>query len=207
MATSDAVHMPSPVRQTRRRLAVVGLALSLVLQSFGGCSARATVGPHHGPVVTAPFMANVAKLNEFRRFSLTIYGYNYTDTGIGLFEVNGRSGGNLAVSTPTTAGGSSLCCAALFTPLPAGNKLRIKWNRNADVWCEQEVAFEGPVPSNAEYLEVHFYRDGHIELAATAAPSPPRVKLDRLHRNSRHADPSLNVNNDDKLSNCRNGYF
>lgn len=170
---------------------------------FSGCAARGGAQETQ----RQPVIADVSKLNEFRRFSLTIYGYNYTDTGLGSFEVNGRGGGNLEVSTPTAGGAKHACCASLYTPLPAGNKIRIKWNRQADIWCEQEVAFEGPVPSNAAYLEVHFYRDGHIELAATPDFSPPRLKLERLHHNSRHADPALNVNNDDRLSSCRNGYF
>ena len=156
--------------------------------------------------LTANKTMDVAQLDVFHEFGLTIYGYNYTDTAIGSFEVNGRGGGNLAASTATSAGGSSVCCVALFTPLPKTHTMTVKWNRIADIWCEQEVPFTGPVPANAEYLEVHFYRDGHIEIAATAVNSPPRLKLERLQRNSRHTDPTLNINNDAKYSRCRDGY-
>lgn len=178
---------------TCRPGAAIVVALALLLPACGQTSAQAT-----GAVVD--------DVKEFRSFSLTIYGYNYTDTEIGSFEVNGRGGGNVAVSTPTSAGGSSVCCAAIFTPIPRDRPIVIKWTRDGDTWCEQDVHFTGPVPSNAEILEVHFYQDGHIELAATARPSKPRLNLERLHGNSRHADPKKNVINDSKLARCRLGY-
>ena len=148
-----------------------------------------------------------ADVKTFKAFDLTIYGYNYTDTEIGSFEVNGRGGGNLAVSTATSPGGSGVCCAAIFTPLSTDRPTTIKWTRDGDTWCEQDIAFTGPVPSNAKYLEVHFFQDGHIEIAATAESSPPRIRLDRLHGNSRHSDPNQNVINDTKQSRCKRGYI
>jgi Protein of unknown function (DUF3304) len=179
------------------------LLLFLLAVSLAACNQRQAQAQ---PVsaVAAPVVEDV---KEFRSFSLTIYGYNYTDTEIGSFEVNSKGGGNLAVSTPTSAGGSSVCCAAVFTPIPKDRPFTIKWTRDGDTWCEQDVQFTGPVPSNADILEVHFYQDGHIELAATAKPSKPRLKMDRLHGNSRHADPSKNVINDTKHSRCKLGYF
>ncbi len=157
-------------------------------------------------VVAKGATETVGNVDGFREFSLTIYGYNYTDTEIGSFEVNGHGGGNLAVSSPTAGGGKSACCAALFTPVPKDHKIRVKWTRDSDTWCEQDVPFVGPVPAHAEYMEVHFYRDGHIELAVTQTNSPPRLTLERVHGNSRHTDPSMNVNNDNKYSRCKLGY-
>lgn len=198
-ANADAVCAIS--RRWQRLLAMAFLVC------IAGCNAQSQQTQAKLPASNAASAANdVAHINEFREFSLTIYGYNYTDSELGSFEVNGRGGGNLEVSTPTAGGSKSTCCAAMFTPLPKDKKMTIKWNRDGDTWCEQDVPFSGPVPSNAEYMEVHFYRDGHIELAVTPVNSPPRLKLDRLHGNSRHADPSMNVNNDSKYSRCKLGY-
>lgn len=200
MATNER-QAPSQARRLARVLALV-LAPVIAACDAGPMAARPSEAAASQPVI-----ADVAKLGEFREFSLTIYGYNYTDTGIGLFQVNGHGGGNLSVShLSSIPGGSSVCCVPLFTPLPKGNKVKIKWNRYANVWCEQEVPFEGPVPSNGEHMEVHFYPDGHIELAVTPDFSPPRLALDRSHENSRHTDPSQNVNNDSKFSRCKDGY-
>ncbi|MBC7993450.1 MAG: hypothetical protein H7Z15_09445, partial [Rhizobacter sp.] len=40
-----------------------------------------------------------------KSYSVVAYGYNYTDTYIDSFEVDGAGGGNLEVSTPTAPGG------------------------------------------------------------------------------------------------------
>ena len=137
---------------------------------------------------------------------MTIYGYNYTDTEIGSFEVNGHGGGNLLVSSPTAGGGSSVCCATVFAPFSIPQPFTIKWSRDGDTWCVQEVVLQPPVSVTAKYLEVHFYRDGHIEVAATDIDSPPRLQLDRKHANSRHQNEKHNVNNDGKFGSCKLGY-
>jgi hypothetical protein len=187
------------VRVGAKALGSLALATTLA-----GCTQQSAQAQDTKSGAVLPVVDDV---KEFHAFSLTIYGYNYTDTEIGSFEVNGRGGGNLAVSTTTSPGGSSACCAAVFTPIPRGRPFTIKWTRDGDTWCEQDVYFTGPVPSNADILEVHFYQDGHIEIAATARPSKPRLKMDRLHGNSRHADPGRNVVNDTKFSRCKLGYF
>lgn len=186
-----------------RRPAYLIFSFLLATSLVGGCDAKSAAQQAREQAAREPVMSDVTK---FREFSLTIYGYNYTDSGLGNFEVNGRGGGNLSVSSLSGGGGSSACCAALYTPLPPNHKVHVKWTRHANIWCEADVPFRGPVPSNAEYLEVHFYRDGHIEIAATPDASPPRLRLERLHENSRHTDPSLNVNNDDKFARCKDGY-
>jgi hypothetical protein len=134
-----------------------------------------------------------------------VYGYNYTDTEIGYFSAAFGPGGNVEVSTPTAGGGGSACCGSVSTPLNAQSVVPVKWTRDGDIYCRQDVPLRGPAPVNPEYLEVHFYGDGHIEVALTEVPSPPRLRLERHHPNSRHADAKLKVNNDSANSRCRHG--
>ncbi|KAF7598136.1 MAG: hypothetical protein CGU29_14665 [Candidatus Dactylopiibacterium carminicum] len=170
-------------------------AVFSLLAMLFACTTATAAGPKH------------EKVEPFRAYNLTLYGYNYTETEIGSFEVNGAGGGNISVSTPTAGGSKSTCCASLYTPLPPDNSVHIKWTRDSKTWCEAKVPFSGPVPANPEYMEVHFYRDGHIEVAVTETSSPPRLKLERLHGNSRHQDKSMNVINDEKFARCQRGYF
>jgi hypothetical protein len=142
---------------------------------------------------------------------LTLYGYNYTDTEIGSFEVNGHGGGNVQISDPDNGGGSAVCCIAVLTPMTEPKLLRIKWTRDSEMWCEQEVALKPPIPEDAKRLEVHFYRDGHIEVAVTGElqtrmSSPPRLRLEAPSRAGRNTDTALNVNNDSKFARCKLGY-
>jgi hypothetical protein len=141
-----------------------------------------------------------------RSYNLTIAGYNYTDTGISSFEVNGQGGGNLEVSVPTAGGGKSACCVSVRAPLKAAQPVTIKWSRDVETWCEQTVLLQPPLPAKPEYFEVHFYQDGHIEVAVTEGASPPRLKLERDGRGNRHAAKTSNINNDLKFSRCRLGY-
>lgn len=166
------------------------------------CNSQTSV-PQQAPPASAPAPAPAP---QPRSYSLTIYGYNYTDTGIGSFEVNGQGGGNLMVSGPTSGGGSSVCCVSLHTPLPPDHKVKIKWTRDGDIWCEQEVMVRPPVPPHPKYFEVHFYRDGHVEVAITEVDSDPRLKLDRASSGSRHQDRKININNDGKFGSCKRGY-
>lgn len=147
------------------------------------------------PPVTQPMQAK----------TLAISGYNYTDTGIGSFSVGFAGGGNIAVSSPTSGGGGTTCCvrALLYA---ADVKYRVKWTRDGDTWCEQDVPITGPIPKDPANLEVHFYRDGHIEIGVTDVYSEPRLKLEQAHDNSRHKDERLNVNNDALYSRCKLGY-
>jgi Protein of unknown function (DUF3304) len=137
-------------------------------------------------------------------YSVVAYGYNYTDLYIDSFEVDGAGGGNLAVSTPSSPGGGSTCCALVTSGLPLGTTFNIKWTRDRERWCQQDVPLTKPVPWDAKYLEVHFYPDGKIEIEATQQASPPRLALERASRGERHE--TGNVNNDEKYSRCKNGY-
>ena len=155
---------------------------------------------------TATGVSQSRPLAEPRNYSLTIHGYNYTDTGIGSFELNGAGGGNVEVSTLTEGGGKSTCCATVYGAIYPTDPFTIKWSTDGDTWCEAKVMLEPSIPPKPENFEVHFYRDGHIELAATDDYSEPRLKLDRLHANSRYEDKSMDVNNDSKFARCKLGY-
>ena len=127
--------------------------------------------------------------------TLTILGYNYTSRYIDQFSVNGAGGSNLQVSTPEEGGGKGTCCAVWVdgTPLPV--TMHVQWVADYCIdiltsrygekhrvpqsfFKEADVVFNGPVPSDPHNLEVHFYPDGHIELAITSMASKPRLKLD-----------------------------
>ena len=138
-----------------------------------------------------------------KRYSVVPYGYNYTDTYIDSFEVNGAGGGNLEVSIPTAGGGKNACCLTLVSGLPLDTEFKIKWTRDRTRWCEQTVRLTKPVPIEPRYFEVHFYLDGHIEVEATQAASAPRLLLDRVSYARRHE--TGNINNDEKFSRCKDG--
>ena len=143
---------------------------------------------------------------SFRSHNLTIYGYNYSDSGLSSFEVNGQGGGNLEVSTPSAGGAKHICCTSIYAPLSAPKSVTIKWSRDTEVWCEQTVMLNPPLPANPKYFEVHFYPDGHIEVAVTEEASEPRLRLERDSPGSRNANEAMNVNNDDKRGVCKRGY-
>jgi hypothetical protein len=152
-------------------------------------------------VASAPAVDTTPKAHN-----LTIYGYNYTNTEIGSFEVNGQGGGNVQISTPSAGGGSSVCCVTVFTPVMRPKTVTIKWTRDLDTWCEQEVVLAPFAISTPKYFEVHFYPEGRIELAVTEESSDSRLKLDRASRAGRYEDEKLNVNNDSKFARCKLGY-
>jgi hypothetical protein len=138
-----------------------------------------------------------------KRYSVVAYGYNYTDTYIDSFEVDGAGGGNLEVSIPTAGGGGHTCCARVSSGTPPTSPFVILWTRDRKRWCELTAYLTQPVPIEPRYLEVHFYPDGHVELAATQEASPPRLQLERASYARRHE--TGNVDNDAKFARCRNG--
>lgn len=126
---------------------------------------------------------------------LAITGYNYTNRHIASFTVDGTGGGNIFVSTPTSGGGGSVCCA-LHTPGDFERKIVVRWQSDACYYQtksnisdevfdnlhyfykEQEVVVDRAVPAEPEVLEIHFYPDGSIRAAITAGATLPRLKLD-----------------------------
>ena len=127
---------------------------------------------------------------------LLIQGYNYTDDYINSFTVNGAGGGNLLVSGPESGGGKSVCCFSYQPGEPLPIKLRVRWTatyclysetspygrtseHRQGVWKESEAFVTEPPSGKPRALEVHFYKDGHVEAAITEGNSPPRLKLPR----------------------------
>ena len=127
-------------------------------------------------------------------YTLSIMGYNYTDRAIADFSVNGAWGANVELSDSTAGGGSTMCCVVMSrsTKTPFWVDVRYQMDalesypprkiiEPAGLYRNARVEVAGPVPLNPEYLEVHFYPDGHIEASLSGAegPSPPRLKLER----------------------------
>src|SRR5450830_1077181 len=46
-------------------------------------------------------------------YLLEVIGYNYTDRSISIFSIAKGAGGSLTLSTPTSGGGSAVCCIKL----------------------------------------------------------------------------------------------
>ncbi len=116
--------------------------------------------------------------------ALTIESYNYTDRPIYTFSVNGNGGGNVFLSTPTNGGGKSVCCVSIRrnTLLPITMEVEWSWSRveddNGKILRPAEsrkvkAELKGPIPKNPVQFEVHFYPDGHVELAVSDTFSPP----------------------------------
>ncbi|NLP62559.1 DUF3304 domain-containing protein [Paraburkholderia sacchari] len=127
-------------------------------------------------------------------YMLGLVGYNYTDRAIADFSVNGQWGANLVLSTPTSGGGSTMCCVVMSRDTKTPFWVTVEYQMDAlesypprrvieaaGPYRKTKVQVIGPVPSDPSYLEIHFYPDGHIEAALSGrdGPSPPRLKLKR----------------------------
>ncbi|MCB1952612.1 MAG: hypothetical protein H6944_09225 [Zoogloeaceae bacterium] len=192
MALSEKRHLP-----TRRWLIQTAALVSTVVV-LGGCNA---------PPPPAVAMTSAEDLPPMREHGVTIYGYNYTNRAFGSIEVNGHGGGPVSVSTPTAGGGSHTCCGSVFAPTTFPTPYTIKWTQEGDIWCEQTVMLPPVQALEPKYLEVHFYPDGHIELAATEDFSEPRLKLERAEWFRRNADVNRNPVVVGESTRCRNGYY
>lgn len=197
---------------TLTRAAVCATALAPILTlALTGCSPDHTGSPRHEPAAAAysPPMLNGQRLYTGPHRTppgmkgLTIVGYNYTDTYIDSFRVNGAGGGNIEVSDEGYKYGGGTCCAPIRADMPLPAPVEITWTRNLrqGPWCKQTVLLQGPIREPANYFEVHFYQDGHIEVAISDYPAPPRIRLPRHDVEARH--PQGNVNNDHQFSECQ----
>jgi hypothetical protein len=126
--------------------------------------------------------------------SLGIVGYNYTNRTINTFTVDGAGGGNLYVSSPTSGGGGTTCCVP-YVPGIESKKLTVKWQyggcyyhtKSSDsdetfehifpFFKEVVVDVEKPLPTRANYVEIHFYPDGQVKAYMTENASSPLLKL------------------------------
>jgi hypothetical protein len=161
--------------------------------------ANATSATQTNPTTKAP-----------RSYRLAIVGYNYTDDVMDSFEVNGQGGGNLEMSTESDGGGKTVCCVGWRDDSTLPKKITVKWvggyctdrrtnsdgetrDRRENLWKVADLEFNGPVPAEPSNFEVHFYPDGHIELAMSERFTPPRYQRqtepDRLSRRKYPACP------------------
>jgi hypothetical protein len=132
---------------------------------------------------------------------LLLVAYNYSDTYIDGFAVNGAGGGNVEVSNTGDGYGGGTCCASVPADLPLPLTVDVSWQRDYGMpRCKQTVVLDGPIPDNADTFEVHFYQDGSIQVAVTHRPSPPRLRLERFNYAQRKATD--NINNDSVYSEC-----
>ena len=129
---------------------------------------------------------------------LAIEGYNYTNRFIDSFTVtdedgNGSWGGDVQLSTPTAGGGKSTCCVVLHTNVQKPVRLRIDWTLDRvddsdghtvapEIRKRAWVTIAPPFPDDPKNFEVHFYQDGHVEVAVTHWSSPPKVSLPKGRR-------------------------
>jgi hypothetical protein len=162
------------------------MLLGLCAPVLHGCAS-----PSNAPTLAA----GAAPAQSSEPLGLLIQGYNYTDQYINSFTVNGQGGGNVFVSTPTSGGGGSACCFdVLASSLPV--VLTIRWSaaycmahkdnplsfgprqvlERKTFWKEAQITLKD-IQWPARALEVHFYKDGHIEAAITPGYSPPRLQL------------------------------
>lgn len=176
--------MNSPYRQLWTLFLVLGLM---------GCSRDTTAQATREAATTAT--GTESALAPPKRHLLSISAYNYTDRYIDDFRVNGQGGGNLSISNEGHGnGGGGVCCVSWLEGSKLPKKIEVMWTAS---YCKQrrtnsvgesrdwrepilhiaELEFNGPVPKNPKIFEVHFYKDGHIELAMTERDSGPRLQL------------------------------
>ena len=207
-STNQAKHLWRLIKSRLQMGAVSAVLVLSACQPYNNPATAATASTAPKPAratASAPLAGNNDTDIAMKSYGLTIYGYNYTDTSLGNFSANGHGGGNLLVSGPGGGGGSSVCCFNFYTPVPKTKTVKIIWTRGRNgvsYECEMDVPLRGPIPAKPEYLEVHFYRDGHIELAATEESSPPRYRMERFSYGYRFADRKMNIQNDDAFAKC-----
>lgn len=172
---------------------------------LAGCSRGEAPGPAATPALQNTTGAPEKQQSSQGRYALGIVGYNYTDLAIEDFSVMGQSGFNLGVSNESSGGGKTACCAGWAPSTLLPKPIKIQWTRDMKRWCRQTVMLRHPGPLEPTTFEVHFYPDGHIEVAITDKYSPPRLRLAAIGRVRRSA--SVNTNNDEKMSECQDGEF
>jgi hypothetical protein len=145
-----------------------------------------------GSVITSAVASQSSAIQDSKRLSLTLTGFNYTSRYIDEFNVNGQNGGNLYVSGPSSGGGGSVCCVS-YVKGAAAPSIVVRWQSGGcmyrapgvladgsthlahSFYRELKIKVDAIIPDNPAYLEVHFYPDGHVESAITDNKSPPRL--------------------------------
>lgn len=154
-------------------------APTLVAFVLVGCqpAEQATVPTTTPSSPAAPEAVDKAVGYKPRYYSLGIVGYNYTDTAIIDYIVDGKGAFNLGVSTETSGGGSTVCCFSWRPDARVPFPITVEWTRDRKRWCRKTVMLTEPGPATPTTLEVHFYPDRRIEVAVTDRYSPPRLRL------------------------------
>ena len=137
---------------------------------------------------------------------LAINGFNYTDLVIELFSVSGQSGGNIAVSSPTSGGGGTMCCVTWRPGTKLPTPIRVEWMRyvnNKQRWCKKTVMLAEPVPANPKAIGVHFMPDGDIQIELSE--DYPEVKLKLTSFNHGRRKEGGNVIHDEQTASCSDG--
>ena len=111
--------------------------------------------------------------------SVTVIGYNYTERPIYTFSVNGVGASNL-FAKQKYGGGKDSCCI----DITVGQPVEIKWlydttEKQYLAGLREEkrsttVIVPPPTVPEADYLEVHFFPDHHVELYLVKFPSHGR---------------------------------
>ena len=156
--------------------------------------------------------ASGPKRSSQLRYSLGIVGYNYTDTYVDDYSVNGAGAFNLGVSTEDSGGGSTVCCFGWAPGMRLPMPVRIEWTRGGNRWCRQTVMLTDPGPLEPTTFEVHFYPDRHIEVAITDSYSAPRLKLASAGYGYRvgkdiKTEVAADMRKDAQGAECREGRF
>jgi hypothetical protein len=122
-----------------------------------------------------------------RRIPVDIIGYNYTNSPIGSFSVNGYGGGRLSLSTPTSSGGSPMCCYYFMPGVGFPYQVEVEWAPSASdgPWTKTKAWITEPKTDRPQFLEIHFYPDGHIEGELAEDYSLPRLMLTKKSANER----------------------
>jgi hypothetical protein len=185
------------------RAAHLGLLVGGLLLVLPGCKQPKEPNAGAKPGGAPEQTRETQRLNKHIS-SLTINGFNYTDLYIDSFTVDGQGGGNIYVSSPTSGGGGSVCCASFSAGSTLPLRVKVKWTRDRERWCEKEVLIPGPIPASPEHLGVHFFPDGHIEAELTE--DYPEVKLQLRNVDDGRRKASGNTVADEQTARCQDGY-
>lgn len=144
---------------------------------------------------------NMAASNEGKsRATLALVGYNYTNRIIESYSVDGAAGGHILMSSPTSGGSGSVCCALISKSRKEKISVKVRWQVDGCTYLEKNssgrlvparhyffkdamIDLDPAYFSDPSYLETHFYPDGSIKLKITESLSIPDVKLSAERRN------------------------
>ena len=143
------------------------------------------------------------KTGDIESVALTVSGFNYTDLYIEHFSVAGVGGANIVVSDLDSGGGGGVCCLRWYPGVTLPFPVKVEWTRDLKRWCEMKVMITGPVPAHPEYIVVHFFQDGRIEVELTEGFPVAKLRLDRFSPVKRKE--SGNSVLDEQIATCHEG--